>query len=298
MGHKAVSKSKIEWLNGGRTWNFVRGCRRVSPECLNCYAERQAARWRGEGKPYEGLVEMTATGPRWTGVSRVIWEKIEEPLHWTKPCGVFPCSMSDIFYEDVPDEALDKAFAVMALTPRNWYQILTKRPERMRDYVRGLHCRAGFERLEAAARAMGYSFRYNDLSLLPWPIPNIGLGVSAGMQDAWNERVPILLNTPAAVRTVSVEPMLEAIYPDQVSFRETGISPFLHWIIAGFESGPGCRPGDNRWLRTLRDWCATRVVPFFLKQLGGYPDKRGGEQAVLDGRTWQQFPRNPYWNRV
>ena len=128
-----ADRTKIEWTDA--TWSPVRGCSVVSDGCQNCYAMRQAHRFSGPGKPYEGLTRMTSHGPKWTGDVRLVPEKLDEPLRWRKPRRVFVNSMSDLFHEDVPDEYIDQVFAVMALSPQHTFQVLTKRPERMRDYV-------------------------------------------------------------------------------------------------------------------------------------------------------------------
>ena len=121
--------SSIEWTD--RTWNPVRGCSVISPGCVNCYAMKQAHRFSGAGKPYDGLTKLTKAGPQWTGVVRPVESALLEPLSWRKPARVFVNSMSDLFHEDVPDEFIDRVFAVMALAPQHTFQILTKRPERM-----------------------------------------------------------------------------------------------------------------------------------------------------------------------
>lgn len=198
-----ASKTNIEWtatyhedgtVTKGFNWNFLRGCSRVSEGCRNCYAERQAARFAGEGQPYEGLVRSTPGGPKWTG-EVVFYEHILlEPLKRKTPTKYFVNSMSDLFHENVTDEMLDKAFAVMALTPQHTYQILTKRPERMRQWFET--CKWKNPRIE-----LPYA----------WPLTNVWFGVSVEDQKTADERIPLLLETPAAVRWVSAEPLLGPI---------------------------------------------------------------------------------------
>lgn len=304
-------RSLIEWTDA--TWNPVRGCTRVSEGCRNCYAERVAARFSGPGMPYEGLAAMRAGEPRWTGELRVVETHLEDPLRWRNPRRVFVNSMSDLFHEKLHFEDIGRVFGVMAACPHHSFQILTKRPERMREFV---------------TITTGIPGRPH------WPLPNVWLGVSVENQPAADERIPELLATPAAVRFVSAEPLLGPIDFDQ----ENGLNAFgcgfeggwrncpenspkcagLDWVIVGGESGPGARPMHPRWARTIRDQCVAAGVPFFFKQWGEwrgcYPGdgwepsddmlyhyfeggpkvwrvgkKRAGR--LLDGRTWDEMPR-------
>lgn len=428
--------SKIAWTD--KTWNPVRGCSRVSAGCENCYAERFAH--RNLGGHYEGLTRMTSHGPRWTGEVRCIPEKLEEPLHWRKPRRVFANSMSDLFHEKVPDEFLDKAFAVMARAGHHQYQLLTKRSERMRAYVsdpgRGAavaraigrigdrrprqdlavkeatregrsdrrrvrdrnqnqplparSCRVhdarrlpigdddyqgqedhslcaqgcldalqradpsgphdqspqrsegrqspqqsgGGDLLTAAPartrnaqcepepasrraqpegsahgktgqgdpppegeRCHGEDHRRTirdetkgDLGDLPpedlaahldWPLPNVWLGVSVEDQPTADERIPLLLQTPAAVRWVSYEPALAAVdfsswlwleWQRPETYGDLGdAGPMISWLAVGGESGPGARPCHVNSIRSARDQCHAAGVPCFIKQVGSRP---------------------------
>ena len=178
--------SKIEWTDA--TWNPVRGCTRVSPGCGGpgdqggCYAERMAARFSKPGQWGHGYAEMVGGKPRWTGkVGLAPIDTIEAPLHWMTPRRIFVNSTSDLFHESILDEWIDRMFAIMALCPQHTFQVLTKRPERMR--------------------------RFGSLSAAR-PLPNVWLGVSAERQQEADERIPLLLETPAAVRFVSTEPLL------------------------------------------------------------------------------------------
>ncbi|MFN7985390.1 MAG: phage Gp37/Gp68 family protein [Vicinamibacterales bacterium] len=177
---------------------------------------------------------------------------LELPLKWRRPRMIFVNSMSDLFHADVPESYIHDVFDVMVRSPQHTFQVLTKRAER-------LH--------RLAPR-------------LPWP-DNVWMGVSVeSLKYRW--RVDYLRRTPAAVRFVSAEPLLEGL---------AGIDlGGIHWLIAGGESQPGARPCELSWLRDLRDRCATAGTAFFLKQLGGHPSKRGGDQAVLDGRRWLEMP--------
>jgi len=217
-----VSKTSIEWTE--QTWNPVRGCSPVSPGCKNCYAERQAARFCGKGKPFEGFVQIKADGPHWTGHVGLIPEMLDVPLRRKKPTTYFVNSMSDLFHENLPDEAIDRVFAVMALCPQHTFQVLTKRAKRMQSYCSAVT----FERLRdwmnraadgGEHRVGGYSltsiahhtkrgteFQFRRSSRPP--LPNVWLGVSVEDQQRADERIPYLLQTPAAVRFVSAEPLL------------------------------------------------------------------------------------------
>ena len=290
--------SSIEWTDA--TWNPLRGCSMVSRGCEHCYAIRQAHRQAGPGGAYEGLTRMTLTGPKWTGRVRQVSHKLEEPLRWQKPRMVFVNSMSDLFHEKVPDLFVDRVFAVMALTRRHTYQILTKRPERMLDYCQsltwqrliecanqnvygGTHTPAYYNLTSIDARTAKSRFVDGEASAFGLmskpPLPNVWLGVSAEDQKTWNERVPYLLKTPAAVRWVSAEPLLDAIVPVVLA---------IDWLVVGGESGPGHRPMHTSWVRYLRDECAAARVPFFFKQWGGATPKANG--CELDGREHKEWP--------
>ena len=475
-----MTSTSIEWTRGddgssGMVWNFLRGCQRISPGCGTaqaggCYAERQAIRHAydehvtedGKHVPrgaYHGLVKSTPNGPRWTGDVRVVDELIAAPLTWKKPRRVFVNSMSDLFHDSVPFEVLDKAFAVMAMTPQHTYQILTKRPARMLEYLSGpdtpgrvaratdaidvrmavlamgpedvrlvdgypgyfvtdrgrvlsssgsglcLQCDGPVEGIatkaycSAKCRALAYYYRktgrprvgdrapvemavdttgdgYARVQLhrtgggergerhlvhrlvltafvgapvsfdmqgchrdgdrtnnaLPnlrwgtqsdnwddrrrhsegstWPLRNVWCGVSVEDQQRADERIPILLQTPAAVRWVSYEPALGPV--DFTGWlwgraapcagcpldadcdcggrprRENEGEPALSWIVQGAESGSGARPMSIEWARSTRNQCVDAGVAFFLKQTA----VRGRKIPTpkLDGRTWVEMP--------
>ncbi len=245
-----MGDSKIEWTDA--TWNPVRGCVKVSPGCAHCYAETFAERFRGvKGHPYEQGFDL-----------RLVPEKLTEPLSWKKPRRVFVNSMSDLFQDGVPDTYIDQVFAAMALTPQHTYQVLTKRPERMRAYMSDTRGVAGvISRVNAAGRAIhkGAWWKGEHTS---WPWSNVWLGVSVENQHFADERIPLLLQTPAAVRFISAEPLLEAI-----DLRRAD----LDWVIVGGESGSGARPFDIAWAFSLIDQCLDAEIPCFVKQLGRDP---------------------------
>lgn len=233
----------IEWTD--ETWNPVTGCEKVSPGCKHCYAERFAERFRDvPGHPF-----MNGFDPQLRP------ERIDQPLRWKTPRMVFVNSMSDLFGEFVPDRFLSQVFEVMRATPQHTYQILTKRAERLRAWSRT-------QRWLASAR-------------------NIWLGVSVEDRKYGIPRVGQLRAASAAVRFLSVEPLLE----DLGTVDLTSID----WVIVGGESGPGARPMSPEWVRGVRDQCVEKRVAFFFKQWGGVLKHKTGR--TLDGRCWDEFPQ-------
>lgn len=275
--------TKIEWTDA--TWNPIRGCSRVSEGCRNCYAETVAKRFSGEGQPYEGLI---ARGGQWNGEIKVVDQVMDQPLRWRRPRRIFVNSMSDLFHENVPDYVIDRVFAVMALAEEHTFQVLTKRPERMLQYLSqdrrrqwadmAVHFWGGIE-----PDALHDSILYDDQVL-----PNVWLGVSVEDQKAANERIPLLLETPAAVRWISAEPLLGPIDLTEINqIQDHGVDvyscleidgvdveddPFngacIDWVVVGGESGAKARPMHPDWARSLRDQCAEAGVPFLFKQWG------------------------------
>lgn len=270
--------TKIEWTAGddgtsGKTWNPVRGCSVISPGCVNCYAMKQAHRFSAPGRSYAGLTKQTKAGPQWTGVVRTVESALLEPLTWRKPCRVFVNSMSDLFHESVPDAFIDRVFAVMALSPRHTFQVLTKRPDRMLAWFRS-------RRFDVKGYAILQTEQGGEcLYAHPWPLPNVWLGVSVENQHFADERIPLLLQTPAAVRFVSAEPLLGPINLRYMACREDwhvdaldtpDPSCRLHWVIVGGESGPGARACNVRWVRSVVRQCQQSDTPAFVKQLGAF----------------------------
>lgn len=317
-----MGDSAISWTN--KTWNPVVGCNQVSPGCANCYAKtlhdmRHRAHLAGKkmAAQYAVPFEHVQTMP----------ERLEYPLRWRKPQKIFVNSVSDLFHEDVPVEFIAKVFNIMACatlscrghrwadhTDECWtgephtFQILTKRPDRMRQVV--------------AEELPDYVFNYwpgdSPLSVameVNWPLPNVWLGTSVENQRWANERIPLLLKTPAAVRFLSCEPLLSeldirpflyrAAAPVQVCpvclyFTNQAAEEFcpndgaplgpdiaINWVIAGGESGPKRREMPLDAARSLRDQCVAAGVPFFFKQMGGRFSETDKE---LDGQRWEQMP--------
>lgn len=235
--------SRIEWTDA--TWNPIRGCTKISPGCTHCYAETFAERFRGvPGHPYEQGFDL-----------RLIPHKLDVPLRWFKPRMVFVNSMSDLFHEDVPDEYIVKVVRVMRRANWHTYQVLTKRAGRMEALLQ-THLRFAVE------------------------LPHIWWGVSVENRKHGLPRIEQLRAVPAAVRFLSVEPLLE----DLGTLDLDGIA----WVIVGGESGAGARPMAEEWVRSIRDQCRSAGVHFFFKQWGGVRKKQSGRE--LDGRTYDEIP--------
>jgi protein gp37 len=255
-------QSSIQWTDA--TWNPVRGCTKISPGCAHCYAETFAERFRGvNGHPYERGFDL-----------RLVPEKLHEPLRWRKPRRIFVNSMSDLFHKDVPDEFIDRVFAVMALCEQHTFQVLTKRADRLAGYLNA----AGLEdRVYAAMESVAEAHEIADFLFDAWPLPNVWLGVSVEDQHRADERIPLLLQTPAAVRFLSVEPLLGPVdlrpWIDCTCNDVTGtcascLDGGIHWVIVGGESGPGARPMQVEWARSIVKQCKAAGVSVFVKQLG------------------------------
>lgn len=289
-----MGKTSIAWTD--ETWNPVSGCAKVSPGCKHCYAERD----------WHRLVHLPAyQGRAFTDVA-CHPERLTQPLHWQRPRMVFVNSMSDLFHEDVPDEFIDQVFAVMAATVgRHTYQILTKRPERMRAYMERL-C-GDFGILQEAARKVGCLLDDEGLPLVPLPLPNVWLGVTVENQDMANLRIPQLAQTPAAVRWISAEPLLEAIdlgveyfalrcggrYPfrGRPAEHRTRLVDLLDWVVVGGESGNHARPMHMDWARDLKAQCDAAGVSFFFKQTGLWQMVDPADDASpLAEKSLQYFP--------
>lgn len=280
-------KSKIEWTDA--TWNPTRGCSRVSAGCLHCYAETFAAtRLSGPGQAYEGLATHVNGHARWTNEVRLVPNKLDEPLHWHTPKKVFVDSMSDLFHEQVPIAYIARVFAVIGAARWHTFQVLTKRPERMYDTL----CNGAF--VDQVEYDMG-AFTHADFE---WPFPWLWLGVSVEDQATVDSRIPLLLETPATVRFISLEPQLEDVDLDAYLYETQydavarahgypAIDHHLDWVIQGGESGPDRRPFDKDWARHTRDQCVAADVPYFFKQAGG---PRPAMDRDLDGQVWDQFP--------
>ncbi|WP_020699566.1 DUF5131 family protein [Reyranella massiliensis] len=333
-----MGKTSIEWTRGddgsaGATWNPIRGCSRITPGCGGpnhqggCYAEKIAARFSGPGQPFEGFAERSAHGGRWTGKMALVDDMLTLPLRWKRPRRIFVNSMSDLFHDNLPDEAIDKVFAVMALCPQHTFQVLTKRADRMRTWFaerwQGTPAQrikvgreivdipAGGEtgrkhQVEIAVEAVLEDFPkmtdtsnddlWTDAGSLKirqykWPLPNVWLGVS--VEDrARKPRIADLRATPAAIRFLSCEPLLEGLGELDL----TGI----HQVIIGGESGPRSRPFALEWARSIVGQCKASGVACFVKQLGAKPGDRPSPQSCHEpiklkdrkGGDWSEWPED------
>lgn len=263
----------IAWTD--ETWNPLRGCSKVSEGCRNCYAASMAARFSGEGMPYEGLAERTANGANWTGKIKLVPESLDQPLKWKRPRKIFVNSMSDLFHKDITTAFIEEVFAIMAVAPQHTYQVLTKRPERMAEWFEN---RAGM--VSGAAQMMGYRHLLPNIPMDEWwPLSNVWLGTSVENKDVLH-RIDELRKVPAAIRFLSIEPLIG----DLGTIDLSGIS----WVIVGGESGRGARPIKEEWVTSIRDQCQEQGVNFFFKQWGGVNKSKNGR--LLEGKTWNEFP--------
>lgn len=267
-------KSSIEWTE--HTWNPITGCSKISPGCENCYAEKLSHRFGWTEKPWTAAYAAENV--------KLYPDRLDIPLKWKKPRMIFVNSMSDLFHEHVSHDFLRKVWEVMVGSPHHIFQVLTKRPERMQEWVskHGVQIAGGR------------------------PAKNVWLGVTVEDQRRADERIPFLLQTPAAVRFLSCEPLLEPVNLERhlnggktsEEWRAralSGVDPYgfrppyprIHWVIAGGESGPNARPIHPDWVRDIRDQCQKAGVPFFFKQWGEwFVPEDGAEACRVCGCTW------------
>ncbi len=302
------TKTKIEWTEV--SWNPIVGCTKVSEGCRNCYAIRSANRMNGNIAAYQGLTKIVNVKPEWTGAVRFIEERLLQPLKWQRPRMIFVNSMSDLFHEAVSDAQLENIFAVMCVAQKHTFQVLTKRPERMKSFLCQPHISSSIRfKIEDG---MGYKIDYFEKS---WPPSNVWLGVSVEDQKTADERIPLLLQTPAAIRWISAEPLLDSIDLDSI-VTGCGQRPLhcacspdsgcgcakLNWVVAGGESGPNARPSHPDWFRLLRDDCVSYNVPFFFKQWGDWGTVqqlsvyKNSQLATVDPSTGNFYLRNKAHN--
>ncbi|HEV2504440.1 MAG TPA: phage Gp37/Gp68 family protein [Mesorhizobium sp.] len=310
----------IEWTDA--TWNPITGCDIVSAGCKICYAMKLAGTRLRHHPSRAGLTKDTKAGPVWTGEVRFNDEWVDQPLRWKKPRRIFVCAHGDLFAENVPDEWIDRVFAVMALAPQHTFQVLTKRAARMRMYLTERDARQRWRKdaVEVAGMNMVMDGTVAQARVTTWPLPNVWLGVSAEDQKRADERVPDLLYTPAAIRFVSAEPLLGPIDFRRISVNhptycgvlahldaltgqmfDLGGTPIdglagrtrLHQIIVGGESGANARPMHPAWPSAIHNHCSAAGTAFFFKQWGlwGPSEPRAGshEQFALaiDGTLYR-----------
>lgn len=262
--------SDIEWTD--ETWNPTTGCTPVSAGCLNCYAATFAH--RGLTESHRGLTVLRDGRAVFNGKIKLHEERLKIPLGWKNPRRVFVDSMSDLFHAGVPFDFVDRVFAVMALCPQHTFQVLTKRPERMAEY---LTSRGRAKRIWSSVGIIDPSVIDIEGKNVEWScgIPvNVWLGTSIENQETADERIPHLLKCPAALRFLSYEPALGPVDLEQWipraqrDFGHSAIGLAISWVIAGGESGHGARPANIEWFRSMRDQCKAAGVAFFMKQLG------------------------------
>ena len=294
--------TKIEWCDA--TWNPITGCSVVSPGCTNCYAMQLAGTRLKHTPSREGLTKCVNGNHVWNGEVRLNENTLDQPLKWKRPRKIFVCAHGDLFHENVPFEWIDKVFAIMALCPHHTFIVLTKRAARMREYIKD-------KRDLVTIFGVGRIFEYQKV----WPLQNLWLGVSVENQETANERIPVLLDTPAAVRFISAEPLLGAINLQMLvsDFDTTkrlqwrnglkGVSfstredrwvatNKLDWVIVGGESGKNARPMDNNWVIKLVKQCSESGVPIFIKQLSS-----GNHRPIININEFPlelQFREYPY----
>ncbi len=246
-----MADTTIEWTDA--TWNPVAGCTVITPGCTNCYAMRMAARLEAMGLPkYQGLTRKSGGRYVWVGKARIDEASLDVPLKWRKPRKIFVNSMSDLFHDNVPTDFIARVWKVMEQTPRHTYQILTKRPERMRDVLVAL-----------------------DLPVLP----HVWLGTSVE-DSAVLSRLDDLRATPSVIRFVSFEPLIGSVASADLTD--------IDWAIIGGESGPRSRPMDPQWVEEIQSRCRVSGTAFFFKQWGGRNKKAAGR--TYDGREWNELP--------
>lgn len=302
-----MGKSKISWTE--YVWNPVVGCSRRAQGCMHCYAERMARRLAAMGRmEYKNLL---TSDHRWNGRVRCLEQRLDDPLQWRKPRRIFVCSMGDLFHNEVTVDFIASVYARMQQCSQHTFITLTKRAERAALL------------LHSDGPIYWMLERIHHLDDIVWPLPNAWHLGSVSTQADANEIIPRVLDTPAAIRGVSLEPLLGPVdisgylnslfilgdVPEN-SINERG----LDWVICGGESGPGARPMHPDWARSIRDQCVAAETPFFFKRWGewtsAFPQERslghiqeayrdgqsywrvGKKQAgrLLDGQLWDEYP--------
>ena len=252
-------KTKIEWTRSpdgtpGASWNPITGCTKVSQGCKNCYALPLSGRLGGVSPKYKGVARNKGdTNWEWTGKINFDPSILDKPRSWSRPRMIFVNSMSDLFHEEVSFDFIDTVYRAMIGADHHIYQILTKRPKRMKEYL------------------LSRKHVYDHI----WP------GVSVENQSVALERIVSLMDTPTSIRWISAEPLLGELDIDVVL-------PMIDWLVVGAESGKRARPMDLNWVRSLRDQCLRHDVAFFFKQ-----DVVGGKKISLpelDGQVWNEYP--------
>lgn len=287
--------TSIPWTN--ETWNPLVGCSRISAGCKNCYAADAAKSARLQQFPqYQTVAD-------WDGTILFVENQLLKPLSWKSPKRVFVCSMSDIFHANVKDKWIDRIFAVMAIASQHTFQILTKRPERMKEYFSDRNrarwiCDRALDILRDEENPTQWKFKiHGDRLNVKIPLPNVWLGVSIENHQAATDRIPHLINTPAAIHFLSCEPLIGPVYLHNFYESVPGDCwstwiDYLDWVIVGGESGSGARPCDLQWIRGLVKECEYSETAVFVKQLGSMPIDNGNKLKLKNrkGGKIYEFP--------
>ncbi len=282
--------TKIEWVD--TSWNPIIGCSKISPGCQNCFAAKMAGRLANMGQiSYKDVVLFEGSGDEdnpktkflgvWNGTTSLVRSVLDKPYSWKKPQTIFVCSMGDLFHDTVDFNDILEVMYVIAKCPRHTFKILTKRPQRMHEFFT--------------------DWIPNPFWINGDYLPNVWLGVTAENQEQADKRIPILLDIPAAKRFVSVEPMLSEVSFRWAKWKKISTEPsaatnhldglrMLDWVITGSESGPGRRPMDIEWVRSLKNQCVEAEVPIFLKQMYSESDGKKIKMPLFDGYVWNQKP--------
>jgi protein gp37 len=290
----------IAWTD--TTWNPLVGCTRKSQACRRCYAETATAESALAGGWGQGFADVGDGGAAWTGKVALREDRLTFPLGLENPSRIFVNSLSDLFHESLDAETIDKIFAVMALAPRHIFQVLTKRPKTMQPYLADAGTPARIERHMAELNGGAKKIE-------TWPLPNVWLGVTAENQKEADRRIPLLLQTPAAVRWIAAEPLLEALdlkagtwlKPQPGAPGQEGPGPKLDWVVAGGEISAEAQPCHPDWARGLRDQCTRAETPFFWTHWGEHVPATGVEEIVAGEptkMTWERIGASPAVRRL
>lgn len=302
-------KTGIEWADA--TWNPVTGCTKVSEGCRHCYAKTFTERFKGvDGHYFESGFDVTLRP-----------DKLAQPLRWTRARKIFVNSMSDLFHQDVPDEYIDEVFEVMAMAQNHTFMILTKRQARMLEWFKTVRSRRPIQGQGVCTGGSPFCMaaycKTHDADVgycgSPWPLPNVWLGVSVENQQSADERIPLLLETPAAVRFLSCEPLLGSVDLNHITLQLSdapergkpaisisalrgwyggdGAPAKIDWVIVGGESGNKARPMHPWWVQEVRDQCQAAGVPFFFKQWGEWKETHAlrCNEPGIKGKPWHTF---------
>ena len=300
----------IGWTDA--TWNPITGCSMISAGCTHCYAQTLAGTRMKNHWSRRGLTRKTPSGPVWNGEVRFNRKWLDQPLHWKKPRMVFVCAHADLFHEAVDDEWIDMVFAVMVMSNRHTFQVLTKRATRMRGYLSSTDTVGRVASLvaELSTKLYGKSstrIEHREDGMTGLVLRNVWLGVSVEDQANAERRIPLLLDTPAAVRWISAEPLLgpidltrlkteELTWQDALNGRAHSAQstwryePKLDWVVVGGESGRHARRMDLQWVRKVVGECQAAQVPVFVKQLGRYPGEicKPVDATDLERANWKR----------